>query len=189
GVDRLCGRQTENTPAVLRRNDSRQQSQRRLEHEVRVNVVNLSNELILQGYTVGDAADLLKLQSRTLRHWQAGCRNQVLQVHVLGRPLLRASVEERNQVIDLLHELGPPTGLPTCADASPPRPGGDLEALLRRYRRVWKKLNTQLLHRLRWPIPGRVWAMDFADAPRPIDGLFPHLLAVRDLASGQQLLW
>jgi putative transposase len=31
--------------------------------------------------------------------------------------------------------------------------------------------------------------MDFAEAPRPIDGLDGYLLAVRDLASGQQLLW
>ena len=112
-----------------------------------------------------------------------------MQVHVLGRPLLRASVEERNQVIDLLDELGPATGLPTLRDCFPALARAELADLLRRYRRVWKKLNTQLLHRLRWPIPGRVWAMDFADAPRPIDGLFPHLLAVRDLASGQQLLW
>jgi hypothetical protein len=31
--------------------------------------------------------------------------------------------------------------------------------------------------------------MDFAEPPRPIDGLHSYLLAVRDLASGQQLLW
>jgi transposase InsO family protein len=31
--------------------------------------------------------------------------------------------------------------------------------------------------------------MDFAEASTPIDGLYPYLLAVRDLASGMQLLW
>jgi hypothetical protein len=31
--------------------------------------------------------------------------------------------------------------------------------------------------------------MDFAHAPHRIDGVYPYLLAVRDLASGQQLLW
>jgi transposase InsO family protein len=37
--------------------------------------------------------------------------------------------------------------------------------------------------------PGAVWAIDF-HGPRPlIDGLHPYLLAVRDLASGQVLLW
>ena len=33
-----------------------------------------------------------------------------------------------------------------------------------------------------------MWAIDFTEAPAVIDGVFPYLLAVRDLASGQQLL-
>lgn len=40
---------------------------------------------------------------------------------------------------------------------------------------------------LRWTRPGRVWAMDFSDAPQPIDGQYPALLHVRDLASHCQL--
>jgi transposase InsO family protein len=34
-----------------------------------------------------------------------------------------------------------------------------------------------------------VWAVDFTEAPLPVDGHDRYLLAVRDLASGQQLLW
>jgi hypothetical protein len=34
-----------------------------------------------------------------------------------------------------------------------------------------------------------VVGMDFSDAVQPIDGLYPYLRAVRDLASGKQLLW
>lgn len=185
----LCSLPSADILAVLRRNDSRQQSQRRLEHDVRVNVVNLSNELTLQGYTVSEAAALLNLQPRTLRHWQAGGRNRVLQVHVLGRPLLRAAVAERNQVIDLLDELGPATGVPTLRACFPALARAELVDILRRYRRVWRKLHTELQHRLRWPIPGIVLAMDFTQAPRPIDGLYRYLFAVRDLASGNQLLW
>ena len=44
---------------------------------------------------------------------------------------------------------------------------------------------------LHWPVPGRVWAMDFAEPSLPgitgvvppLDGRYPYLLAVRDLAS------
>jgi len=36
---------------------------------------------------------------------------------------------------------------------------------------------------------GAVWAIDFSEAPCLIDGIYPNLLAVRDLASHQQLLW
>jgi len=42
---------------------------------------------------------------------------------------------------------------------------------------------------LHWQRPGAVWALDFAEAPHAIDGIYPYLLAVRDLASGRQLLW
>jgi hypothetical protein len=42
---------------------------------------------------------------------------------------------------------------------------------------------------LHWQVPCRVWAIDFAEAPQLIEGLYPYLLAVRDLASGRQLLW
>ena len=44
-------------------------------------------------------------------------------------------------------------------------------------------------HRLHWHRPGAVWAMDFTEPPAPIDGLYHYLFAVRDLASGYQLLW
>lgn len=39
------------------------------------------------------------------------------------------------------------------------------------------------LHVVRWQRPGRVWAMDFSEAPQPIDGVYRYLLHVRDLAS------
>jgi transposase InsO family protein len=42
---------------------------------------------------------------------------------------------------------------------------------------------------LHWDNPGRVWAIDFSQAPVLVDGGLLHLLAVRDLASGLQLLW
>jgi hypothetical protein len=34
-----------------------------------------------------------------------------------------------------------------------------------------------------------VWAIDFSEAPRDIEGEYPYLLAVRDLASKYTLLW
>ena len=40
---------------------------------------------------------------------------------------------------------------------------------------------------LQWRAAGRVWAMDFSDAPQPIDGQYGALLHVRDLASHYHL--
>jgi transposase InsO family protein len=43
--------------------------------------------------------------------------------------------------------------------------------------------------RLTWHEPGSIWAMDHTRPPEPIDGIYPSILCVRDLASGMQLAW
>jgi transposase InsO family protein len=65
----------------------------------------------------------------------------------------------------------------------------ELDNLVQDYRRQWRAQHTRLLHVLHWQRPGTVWAADFAEAPCLIDGHYRYLLAVRDLASGLQLLW
>jgi hypothetical protein len=65
----------------------------------------------------------------------------------------------------------------------------EVQNILRRYRRAWKRRRTLLAPVLHWTTPGTVWAIDFSEPPRPIDGCYRYLLAVRDLASGFQLLW
>ncbi len=65
----------------------------------------------------------------------------------------------------------------------------ELEDLVRRYRVVWRERNREPLVRLTWHDPGAVWAIDYTHAPVLIDGQFPYLLAIRDLASGMTLAW
>jgi transposase InsO family protein len=43
------------------------------------------------------------------------------------------------------------------------------------------------LQLVRWHRPGRVWAMDFSEAPQPIEGAYRYVLHVRDLASQYHL--
>jgi len=54
---------------------------------------------------------------------------------------------------------------------------------------VWRKRNQHAPYSLHWTLPGAVWAMDFHELTKSIDGIYPYPLAVRDLASHQQLLW
>jgi transposase InsO family protein len=91
-------------------------------------------------------------------------------------------------VIHLLDAFGPQVGLPTLRHCFPRMTRAELTDLVQRYRRVWRKRHRVPLHVLHWSTPGRVWAIDSTEAPAATDG-GAHLLAVRDLATGMQLLW
>jgi len=192
-MQNLCDRGRPALPDFTRRGFS-QQPRRRLEHELRGRIVTLSEVLDLQGYTLGQRGGLLQMSPRTLRQWHYDFQAlhtalaQPLPL-LLGRPVVRAAVAQRNAVIELLNELGPATGLPTLRACFPGMLRAELDDLLRRYRRVWRRRYHEAMHILHWQVPGSVWAMDFTEPPAAIDGLFPYILAVRDLASGRQLLW
>jgi transposase InsO family protein len=183
----LCRERFE--PIELGRRGFRQQQRRRLEYDLRGRIAALSQSLTEQGYTRMEQADLLQLSQRTLRQWHYDFQAVPTSPLLLGRPVLRASVAQRNTVIALLNELGPATGVPSLRACFPDMRRAELEDLLRRYRRVLRQRYHQAMHLLSWQVPGRVWAIDFTEAPADIDGFFPHGLAVRDLASGNQLLW
>jgi putative transposase len=151
-------------------------------------VVVLSAYLDERGWAQAATAEALHLAGRTLRHWQhTAALGQP--VAGLGRPALRAPREQRQAVLEALDELGPGVGVATLHEGFPALGRRELADLLARYRRAWRRRNQELLHVLRWPVAGIVWAIDYAEAPCATDGLYPYLLAVRDLASGQQLLW
>jgi transposase InsO family protein len=178
------------TAAPQRRGLAAQRPRRLLENQVRESIVDFSLWTAQQGWTLRENAHLLQLTPRTLRQWQYDCRPSLpLSIVPLGRPLLRSGVHERNAVLDLLNDLGPATGVPTLRTCFPDMPRAELENLLQRFRRVWRLRYQQAQRVLNWTTPGSVWAMDFAEAPQPIDGRYRYLFAVRDLASGQQLLW
>ena len=172
-----------------RRGLARQRDRRQHEHVVRRHVAALAQWTQRLGWTCRAIASRLRLAPRTLRQWQADLRDPCWHAQPLGRPTRRSSPRQRNAVIGLLDELGPALGVPTLRACFPSMARAELADLVRRYRRVWRKRQCQPSHVLSWLVPGRVWAIDFSEAPLAIDGRDEYLLAVRDLASGQQLWW
>jgi len=171
-----------------RRGQAWQWPRRRCEQDLRQNVADWCAWADGQGLSLPDTAALLGLAPRTLRHWrQMHNAGQALQP--LGRPVQRSPRGDRQAVLELLQELGPGIGVPLLRDCFPSLPRAELTDLLRRYRRVCRRRYHEALYVLHWLVPGSVWAMDFAEPPLPLDGRYRYLLAVRDLASGQQLLW
>jgi transposase InsO family protein len=172
-----------------RRGFAGQRVQREQEQVVRRHVVDFSESLVDKGWNWNQTADLLGLVPRTLRDWRLNFKRNQLRAVALGRPILDATREERNIVIRHIDEAGPGISLAALRLKFTEMSRAELDDILHRYRRVWRKRNRRPLHVLHWTQPGAVWAIDF-HGPRPlIDGLHPYLLAVRDLASGLVLLW
>jgi transposase InsO family protein len=166
-----------------------QQAQRGHEDAVRRRAAEVGRDLLGRGWVWARIADLVRVAGRTLRHWGLHLLDRLRPARPLGRPLARSPRHARNDVIDRLDALGPQVGLPTLRQCFPALSRSELDDLLSRYRRVWRRRHRQPLRVLHWPVPGRVWAIDFAEPPTPIDGRDGYLLAVRDLASGMPLLW
>ena len=181
-------------PAKIRRGSAPQLVRRQREYELRGHVASLLPWTQSRGITFSQTAERLRLAPRTLRQWRLrqwrlDQRDACPLALPLGRPCLRAPRAVRNEVIALLDELGAATGAPTLRACFPTLARAELEDIMRRYRRVWRKRHRQALRVLHWQVPGAVWAMDFSEATYRIEGKDRYLLAVRDLASGQQLLW
>jgi transposase InsO family protein len=171
-----------------RRGLPRQQGRRSREHTLRCHLVDFCWWTTARGWTLSETAACLDLLPRTLRRWQHDCRVEH-QTLALGRPTARAPRWERQALLEILGELGPRVGVPTLHACCPTLARAELADFLRRYRRVWRHLHQEGWHVLHWTEPGRVWAIDYAEPPLPLDGVYRALLAVRDLASGRQLLW
>jgi putative transposase len=177
-----------NSEPTPRRGEAHQRRERTQEQAARGHALEVGNQLFEQGLNWFETANLLDLSPRTLRQWRHDLVLPQLRVCPLGRPVRHSPPEQRNEVIHLIDEASPAIGVPALREAFPQMLRAELEDLLKRYRRVWRKQNYQPLRVLHWQLPGRVWAIDFTGPCPPIDGRYPYLLGVRDLASGLQLL-
>jgi transposase InsO family protein len=174
-----------------------QRGQRRLEKDIRRQAVTCYHDLRHWGYMLEEVAELLGVTPRTLRQWAYDSCPEKKAALPLGRPPARSDVAARQEVLGFLKDEGPGVGVPTLQERFPDLARAELTDMVQRYRRVWSARQHACMRRLRWPVPGRVWSMDFAEPSLlgaawslpPIDGRYPYLLAVRDLSSGYQLCW
>src|SRR5262249_29832485 len=159
--------------AASRRRGQQQQAQRQRERAVRAQAAAVGQWGEQQGGTLPEVAGHLHLTARTLRQWRSDGQRPCPPPGLLGRPLARPPVAVRNTVIAWLEEAGPGVGLPALRQGFPELARAELEDLLRRYRRVWRWRHQRAVHVLHWPAAGAVWAMDFAEAPAPVEGRYP----------------
>ena len=173
---------------IPKRGAAAQDRKRDLERSARIDVLAFAHWTGLHELSQRESARRLGIRPGTLAAWQREWKSSRLVSEPLGRPCRDSDRETRNLIIALFNLVGPGIGLPCLRAFFPDAAKGELEDLLRRYRRVHLRRNGVVLHVLRWHHPGAVWAMDFHKPAQPVDGIYPYVFLVRDLASGKQLL-
>jgi len=176
------------SPNRERLGPSGQQPRRELEWLVRQHAVQFAKRLTEHGYSQAEIAQRLTIHERTLRSWNQICQDGAV-TQPLGRPLMPSDATQQEAVFFVLDTVGPGVGVPTLRTRFPDLARAELDDLVKGYRQRWQADNQRLVHVLHWQCPGTVWAIDFAQAPSLIDGCYEYVLVVRDLASGQTLLW
>ena len=185
----IAQRQGRHDRRPLRRGWPAQRSERELEQMVRRQCVQFRSVAADYGLSRAEAADYLGVLPRTLLYWEQRSREDGLQPVPRGRPVARSPHSQRNEVLAAIRDVGTGIGVPTLRTHFPHMTRVELADLLARSRRVYRRRYRQTQRVLHWLRPGSVWAIDFSEAECLIDGEYPYLLAVRDLASHYTLAW
>jgi len=172
-----------------------QQARRDAERNARLRAVGFEHWALAQGVAQRVAAEQLGLAPGTLAYWKHRWHEDHLLASPLGRACDRGQPRLRNQAVDFMRQVGAGVSAAAVHAAFPALARREAANLRDRFRRIWELDHQRAIHVLHWHRPGAVWAMDHTEpgtkqvAVSPIDGCWPYLLAVRDLASGYQLAW
>lgn len=166
----------------------RQMPRRMAEAAARARAVALCDELVQHGQRRCHVARGLGVTRHTVTRWSRAMRH-CAPLLLRGRPCHESLPADRLAVLELLEHEGPHLGLPTLRALFRDMPRCELAELQTAYRQVFRATYTRTTETLTWHKPGRVWAVDHAHPPKPIEDGGGALLSVRDLASGMQLAW
>jgi transposase InsO family protein len=136
------------------------------------------------GIGPGAVAGSIGLAPRTLHDWIRLRAQGTLNGLPRGCRACVPTPQSQLQVEELLQECHGAIGMPSLKRLFPELPRTTLQQIRAQYIAAHDG-STELLT---WSTPGTVWAADYTDVPCPIDGRFPHVLCVRDLASSFELL-
>jgi len=166
-----------------------QQPRREAERDARMHAVDFDHWAMQQGVRQPVAAKQLGLAPGTLAYWAHRWHEDYLEARPVGRPCHRSDSRLRNQAVDFMRYAGPRVSVDAVQATFPDLARREATNLRDRFRRLWKLDHQRAIHVLHWHHPRAVWAMDHTGPLPAIDGRWPYLLAVRDLASGCALAW
>jgi transposase InsO family protein len=167
----------------------RQEEQRIMERDLKKAALVFIRWSGWQGQGREACAARLGVSYDTLSRWHRQWSQDSLKPNGRGRPARLSTPQEQAVVRETLEACGPATGIPTLTAMYPEMARREMARLISDFRtEYWQKHN--LVYCLQWLVPGVVWAIDYTDTDpsKSIDGIYPHLLVVRDLGSGDKLL-
>jgi len=166
----------------------RQYRIRSLERSIKQGVVAYLRWVRQHGISRKEAAEKLLVSVRTAGEWERTWSTDRLKLSCRGRPAQRATAEEREEIYDRLKEQGPDTGVDRLCAQMPEVARREMAHIICDYREIHMSSERTLIYTLDWKRAGTVWATDFTEPPKPVDGIYPYILVVRDLSSGEDLM-
>ena len=155
-----------------------------LRRQIRNQVLALGRWAEHHGIALSDIARHIGIAPRTFDDWVQRHAAHAMDACPRGRPASNASLSVRQEVLDLLEHHDGRLGLPTLKALFPEVP----RTALAEIRQDYIHDHDGSTEHLTWTQPGTVWAADYTQVPHPIDGRYPYILSVRDLASCYHLL-
>jgi transposase InsO family protein len=134
-----------------------------------------------------NAADLLGLGGPCLDAWTRRWKSGRRRAEPRGRPPAQAPDDTLAKAVELFNDLGPGTSTATLMGHCPELGRNEASKILAELRRQCQEDYRATINALQWMRPGTVWAMDHTRPPGAVDGLYPYILLVRDLAGHFQL--
>jgi transposase-like protein len=171
-----------------RRGPQRQRRRRVAERRIRVSALVYLRWGVRRGMSVAEVGDRLGIDPSTLGVWRQRWNDDRLARHDRGRPVETVDRDQRWSFLAVFGLMGPHVGLPTLQSLFPDMARSAIIDLQRRCREIYLRKAAWVVQALRWTRSGAVWAIDFADPPTAIEGMYEKIFVVRDLASGYVLI-
>jgi len=170
-----------------RRGGARQEASRDADRTVRCSSLKMVRWLSRRGHPEEVVARRIGLSPRTVRSWSCRWEEDHLKPRLLGRPVASVDKEIGNAIFSFFLDFGDDVPVEVLAHEFPHVARAELRERKRRMVTAFYGRKHFYTYTLRWPKVGSVWASDFSRPPLPVDGIFPRIIAVRDLSSQYQL--
>jgi transposase InsO family protein len=170
-----------------RRGAARQAASRDADRTVWRSSLKMVRWLTRRGHPEEVAAKRIGLSPRTVRSWSGRWQEDHLKPRLRGRPTASVDKEIGDAIFSFFLDFGVDVPVEVLKHEFPHVARAELRERKRRMVDAFYRRKSFFTYTLRWTKPGSVWAADFSRPPLPVDGLFPRILAVRDLSSQYQL--